>query len=368
MTPDAAADPRAQFRRRFVLLLAAGVTLLFYFTVRRFLMPLVLGAVLAGLAHPFFVKVVDRFRGRRNLAATTTVLLLALVVLLPSLALLGAVANEAIRVGERAVPWAQAQLAAPSAFEQRMMERFPALERLVPYREQLLQSGGTALERAGGFLVGSLSALTKGTALFLLDLFLFLYALFFFLRDGSAMVDGLFSLTPLTTAEKERLLGKLAVVSRALLRGTFVIGLVQGGLAAVALALAGIPNAIFWFFVMAVLSILPGIGTFLVWGPAAAWLFVQGSTGTAVALTVWCAVVVGSVDNFLRPRLVGSEAKLSDLMVLVATLGGLVFFGAAGFIVGPLLAGVFMTVWEFYRETFRDQLAAPAPGLEAPPP
>lgn len=365
MSSDAAAAPRALFRRRFVLLLAAGVTVLFYYTVRPFLMPLVLGAVLAGLAYPLFARVERRLRGRRNLAATATVLMLALLVLLPALALLGAVAGQAIKVGERAVPWAQTQLAEPSAAEQRLLERFPALERLVPYREQLLQSGGAAFERAGGFLVGSLSALTKGTAIFLLDLFIFLYALFFFLRDGRAMVDGLFALTPLTPTERERLLGKLAVVSRALVRGTFVIGILQGGLAAIALAMAGIPNALFWFFVMAVLSILPGIGTFLVWGPAAVWLFVQGNTGAAVAMTIWCAVVVGSVDNFLRPRLVGSEAKLSDLMVLVATLGGLAYFGAAGFIVGPLLAGVFMTVWEFYRETFRDQLppeaAATAP-------
>lgn len=361
MSSDAV-DPRAQFRRRFVLLLAGGVTVLFYFTVRRFLMPLALAAMLAGLAHPIYSAVARRMGGRRSLAASVTVVLLALVVLLPTLALLGAVANEAIQVAERAVPWAKAQLDEPSAAEQRLLERFPSLERLEPYREQILKSGGTALERAGGFLVGSLSALTRGTAFFLLDLFLFLYALFFFLRDGAAMVNGLFELTPLTPGEQERLLEKLAAVSRALVRGTFLIGIAQGGLAAAALAMAGIPNALFWFFVMAVLSILPGIGTFLVWGPAAGWLLVQGATGAAIGVALWCGLVVGSIDNVLRPRLVGSEAKLSDLMVLVATLGGLTFFGAAGFLVGPLLAGAFLTVWEFYRETFRDQLgSAPEP-------
>lgn len=364
MTTEAA-DPRAQFRRRFVLLLAGGVTVLFYFTVRRFLMPLVLAAVLAGLAYPLHARLVRRVGGRPNLAALVTLTILTLLVLLPSLALLAAVAKQALDIGETALPWVREQLAEPSAAEQRLLDQFPALARLTPYREQIFESAGTALERAGGFLVGSLSALTKGTAIFLLDLFLFFYALYFFLRDGPAMVEGLLDLTPLTVDERARLLAKLAAVSRALLNGTFVIGLAQGGLAAAALAIAGIPDALFWFFVMAVLSILPGIGAFLVWGPAALWLLAQGQTGAAIGLAIWCAAVVGAIDNVLRPVLVGSQAKLSDLMVLVATLGGLAFFGAAGFIVGPLLAGVFLTVWEFYRETFRDQLPPPAP---SPPP
>lgn len=371
MSPDTAVDSRAQFRRRFVLLLAVGVTVLFYFTVRRFLMPLVLAAVLAGLTYPLHAAVVRRFGGRRNLAALATLSVLTLVVLLPALALLGAVAKQALDIGQTAVPWVREQLAEPSAAEQRLLDRFPALARLTPYREQIFESAGAALERAGSFLVGSLSALTKGTAIFLLNLFLFFYALYFFLRDGRVMVDGILDMTPLSADERSRLLAKLAAVSRALLNGTFVIGIAQGGLAAIALAVAGIPDALFWFFVMAVLSILPGIGAFLVWGPAAGWLLMQGQTGAAIGLTLWCAAVVGAVDNVLRPILVGSQAKLSDLMVLLATLGGLAFFGAAGFIVGPLLAGVFLTVWEFYRETFRDQLAAlpeaPArPSADAP--
>jgi predicted PurR-regulated permease PerM len=350
------AAARAAFHRRFVLGLAVGVSILFFFTVRRFLMPLTLAAVLAGLAFPLHRWMTRSLRGRRNLSALATLLILAVLVLLPSLALLGAVAGQALKVGQAAVPWVRAQLAEPTAIEQRVLDRFPQLERLTPYREQMLKSAGTALERAGSFLVGSLSALTRGTAFFLLNLFLFLYALFFFLRDGPGIVDRVFELTPLSALEKERLLDRLRRVSRALLRGTFVIGVLQGGLAAAALALAGIPDAIFWFFVMAVLSILPGVGAFLVWGPAVVYLFVQGETLTAILLAAWCAAVVGSVDNFLRPRLVGSEAQLSDLMVLVATLGGLVFFGAAGFIVGPLLAGLFITVWDFYRDTYRAEL------------
>lgn len=365
MSEQAAPDPRVAFHRRFVLALAAAVSVLFFLTVRRFLMPLVLGAMMAGLAYPLFVRVERRCRGRRNLAAAATLALLAVLVLLPSIALLGAVANQAIKIGQTALPWAQEQLAQPTVLEQQAIERFPGLAQLTPYRGQLLEAAGSALQRLGEFLVGSLSALTKGTAIFLLHFLLFLYALFFFLRDGPTMIDGVFALTPLSPEEKERLLARLGAVSRALLRGTFVIGILQGGLAAVALWAAGIPDALFWFFLMAVLSILPGIGTFLVWGPAAVYLVVQGETLAALLLTLWCGAVVGSIDNLLRPRLVGSGAQLSDLMVLLSTLGGLAYFGAAGFLVGPLLAGVFITVWGFYRETFRDHLHAPAPAAVA---
>jgi len=367
-SPPAVSEPAANAagaaaHRRFVLVLAVGISVLFFLTVRRFLMPLVLGAMMAGLASPLFDRLERRWRGRRNLAAAATLALLAVLVLLPSLALLGAVANQAIKIGQTALPWAQEQLAQPTVLEQRMIERFPALAQLTPYRGQLIDAAGSALQRVGEFLVGSLSALTKGTAIFVLHFMLFLYALYFFLRDGRAMLDDLFELTPLTPAERASLLERLAAVSRALLRGTFVIGILQGGLAALAMWAAGIPDALFWFFLMAVLSILPGLGTFLVWGPAAVYLLAHGETAAALLLTLWCAAVVGSIDNVLRPRLVGSGAQMSDLMVLLSTLGGLVYFGAAGFIVGPLVAALFITVWGFYRETLRERLETPpAPG------
>jgi predicted PurR-regulated permease PerM len=151
-------------------------------------------------------------------------------------------------------------------------------------------------------------------------------------------------------------LQRFTSVTRATIKGTLVIGMIQGALAGLGFWVAGIDGAAFWGTVMVVLSIVPGIGAALVWVPAVIYLFVTGQTLAGVLLTAWCAAVVGTVDNVLRPALVGKDAKMPDLLILVGTLGGLFLFGPIGFIVGPIVCGLFLTVWDIYGTTFRDVL------------
>ncbi len=349
------------YRRWFVLLLALAVSVLFFYMVRQFLMPVFLAAVISGVVQPIHRRVARRLGGRRTAAAALTLLAVVILFLGPVLAFFGIVAGQALKIAETAVPWVKQQLQQPSEFERLLFERVPFLEQLAPYRDQIVSALGGGVEKAGSYLFGSLSSLTRGTALFLLDLFIFLYAMFFFVRDGKGMLEAVLDHAPLTHEERERLLHRFVEVANAILKGTLVIGLLQGGLAAGAFAVAGIPDVAFWGVVMVVLSIVPGVGSALVWVPAVGYLLIQDRAAAAVALAIWCAAVVGSIDNFLRPRLVGSGSKMSDLMVLLATLGGLAFFGAAGFIVGPILAAVFVTLWGFYREHFRELLAEPSP-------
>jgi predicted PurR-regulated permease PerM len=127
-------------------------------------------------------------------------------------------------------------------------------------------------------------------------------------------------------------------------------------LAGIAFWVAGIEGAALWGTIMTILSIIPGIGAALVWVPAVIILFVTGQYLTATLLAAWCAAVVGTVDNFLRPALVGRDAKMPDLLILIGTLGGLFLFGPIGFIVGPIVCGLFLTVWDIYGTTFREVL------------
>ena len=138
-----------------------------------------------------------------------------------------------------------------------------------------------------------------------------------------------------------------------------MVGLVQGGLAGLAFAVVGIQGSAFWGTLMLVLSIIPGIGTALVWGPAVIYLFAVGKTASAVGLGVWCVLVVGTVDNFLRPKLVGADTKMPDLLILLSTFGGLSMFGAVGLVLGPIIAALFMTIWDIYGTTFADVLTHP---------
>jgi len=156
-------------------------------------------------------------------------------------------------------------------------------------------------------------------------------------------------------------LDRFTSVTRATLKGTAVIGVLQGGLAGLAFAVAGIEAAVFWGTVMAVLSIIPAVGSALVWVPAAIILAAGGNYLKAVGLVLFCGLVVGSLDNLLRPRLVGKDTQMHDLMIFFGTLGGIALFGVIGFVIGPIIAALFVTIWDIYGEAFRDYL----PGLNS---
>ena len=152
------------------------------------------------------------------------------------------------------------------------------------------------------------------------------------------------------------MLARFTSITRATIKGTVVIGIIQGTLAGIAFWLAGIQGAAFWGTIMTILSIVPGIGAALIWVPAVIILFVNGQYVAATLLLAWCVAVVGTVDNFLRPVLVGRDAKMPDLLILIGTLGGLFLFGPIGFIVGPIICGLFLTVWDIYGATFKGVL------------
>jgi predicted PurR-regulated permease PerM len=204
--------------------------------------------------------------------------------------------------------------------------------------------------------VASVAAASRGTAVFFFHLFLMLYAMFFFLLRGKEYLARILYYIPLAPDSENRLVAKFVSVARATIKGTLVIGVIQGGLGGLGFVAAGIQGWAFWSVVMVILSIIPGIGTALVWVPAVIYLFAVGFAGKAIALGLWCALVVGMVDNLLRPRLVGRDTEMSDLLVLISTLGGIIAFGATGFIIGPIVAALWVTVWEIYGEMFSEVL------------
>lgn len=346
------------FRTAFVLILVLAVSVLFLAVTWPFLQALLLGAMLAGLCRPLYNWVRRLVRGRESLAATLTLLLLFLLVAGPISAFVGVVVTQALNVSDQAIPWVQQHFGSASTVNVHdwLVQRFPALAPYVPEQAQILEGLGRTAKAAGAYLVVSATQFTAGTAGFLLNLFVMIYAMFFFFRDGPKIIEKIFYYTPLTHEDEELLLERFTSVTRATIKGTLVIGVIQGALAGLAFWVAGIDGAAFWGTLMVVLSVVPGIGAALIWVPAVVYLFLTGQTLTAVLLLAWCAAVVGTVDNILRPILVGKDAKMPDLLILIGTLGGLFLFGPIGFIVGPIVCGLFLTIWEIYGNTFKDIL------------
>ena len=346
---------RDHLNKSVLLLLLFFISALFLSMIRYFLMAIFLAGIFSALTHPLYRWFEGRFRGRQNLASLVTLLLMLLLVLLPLVVLLGIVVAQAIKVGQSITPWVQKQISEPAAFSN-LLESIPFYDQIKPYHELILRKAGDMVSLLSSFLINHLQSLTKVTVNFLFMFFVLLYSMFFFLIDGQKLLYKILYYLPLEDREEQRILDKFTSVTRATLKGTLVIGILQGGLAGIAFAVFGIPSAVFWSAIMTVLSIIPGIGTLLIWGPAAIILAAAGNYFKAAGLALFCGLVVGSVDNLLRPRLVGKDTKMHELLIFFGTLGGIALFGVIGFIIGPIIAALFVTIWDIYGLVFYDVL------------
>ena len=338
-----------------LLLLVFFISALFLSMIRQFLMAIFLAGIFSALSFPLYRRFERWFGGRRGLASMATLFLIVFVVILPLGALLGIVTAEAIKVGEAVTPWVAKQLSQPDAISD-ALKSLPFYDRIEPYRNLILTKAGELVGYVSGFLINRLRSATLGTVNFLFMLFIMLYTMFFFLMDGDKLINKILYYLPLEDQDERRMLNKFTSVTRATLKGTAVIGILQGTLAGVAFAVVGIDSAVFWGTIMAVLSFIPGIGTALVWGPAVIILAATGHLAKAIGLGVFCAAVVGSIDNLLRPILVGRDTQMHELMILFGTLGGIIMFGVVGIIIGPIIAALFVTIWDIYGAAFQDIL------------
>jgi predicted PurR-regulated permease PerM len=345
----------ARFRKGFLLALVVGVTAALVFVINDFLMTILVAAIFAGLAHPLYRRARTAFGEREALASAVTLLGILLLVGIPLVFVLTIVTNEAVRMTENVTPWVKQIVNEPMRLTT-YLDGIPGIERLAPYREILLTKAGEAAGNLGKIIVSSLSSTTRGTLMLIVDFFMVLYAMFFFLMHGRRYLDSILRYLPLRESEQDQMLQRFVSVARATLKGTLLIAMVQGTLGGVIFAILGIPGAVLWGLLMIVLSMLPVIGGALVWVPAAIVLVIQGAWIKALILSGFCSIVIGSVDNVLRPRLVGHDTQMPDLLVLFSTLGGIAVFGAIGFIIGPIIAALFVTVWDIFGKAYRDEL------------
>ena len=305
---------------------------------------LFVSAVLASILYPFYLRVKSWLGGRKGIAALATVLLSLFLLIIPLLFFMAILVGEAIEVSDSAGEWFDKQVQQPEILQQQL-EAHPKLKKLLPYQDQIIAKGSQLAAKVGAFVAEGLAAGAKGTAEFLLMIFIMLLSMSYFLTDGRAFLDTVLRFTPLSADDKKRLLNTFSSVGRATLKGTVVIGIVQGGLGGLSFWVAGINGAVFWAAVMAVASVIPSVGTALVWVPAVIFLVLKGQIGAAVGVGLWCALIVGSADNVLRPLLIGRDTEMPDIVVMLTTLGGLALFGISGLLIGPIIGALYITVW-----------------------
>ncbi|MCF7940027.1 MAG: AI-2E family transporter [Spirochaetia bacterium] len=342
--------------RQFIIALVLLAIAVFLFMVRSFILTVLMAIIFSALLMPLQLRLTRAFKGKKQLAAALLVLLAILVVGLPLIGLFAVVVQQALKVGTAVAPWVSQQFSGELSLIPAITELLPFMEWIEPYSQTIGQQVEGLIASLGNLIVNSIPDLTKGTLSFTLSAFVFLYAMYYFLAYGRDAIGNLYTYLPLRHQDSRRLFDRGFTVIRASLKGILVIGLLQGVLIAIPFALAGIEGAVFWGAVVVILSAIPGIGAPLIWIPAAVYLFSSGRIGAAVALTLWGTLVVGLVDNILRPIVVGRDAKLPDLLILISILGGLSLFGASGILVGPVLASIVITALDIYRQMYTKEL------------
>ncbi len=339
-----------------LILLLLFISALFFVMVRYFIMAIFLAALFSALVMPVFNRFERWFRGNKSLSAAMTMLTMLFILVLPAVTFLGIVVRQGIRLSRIAVPWVQQQILEPVSFDQKL-RALPFYPELEHYRENILQKFGEFAGQAGSMLFNTISNATYSAANDLFLFFIFFYTLFFFLRDGKELLARILSFLPLTHTDQYRLLDKFLSVTRATIKGSLVVGIVQGSLAGLALHLAGIDSALFWGTIMSLISIVPVPGPPLVWVPAVIYLAAIGQYPQAIGVLLFCSIVVSQIDNIIRPILVGRDTQMHELLIFFGTLGGIGLFGIFGIILGPIVAALFMTVWDMFGETFREYLS-----------
>ena len=333
----------------FIGLLTA-VTLAFFGLLADFVQPIFWAATLAVLFNSPHVRILALVKNRASVAAFLTWLLIVITVLIPAWFIASAVVNEAGAFYTRV----QSGEINPAGVLDWLRNTLPVLNDFfdrIGLSPQDIKEKLSAAAIQGSQFVGTL-AITAGqnAVRFGVMFFLMVYVLYFFLRDGELLLDSLVHALPLGDERERELFAKFAEVSRATVKGTLIIGLVQGALGGIIFALLGIEGAVFWGSVMVIMSLLPVVGASLVWAPAALIMLANGAYTKAAVLLVFGVLVIGLVDNLLRPILVGRDTRMPDYLVLLSTLGGLTVFGASGFVIGPVIAALFLTLWVMFAK------------------
>jgi predicted PurR-regulated permease PerM len=334
------------------VLLAAVVSALFLWILWPFYSAILWAAILAILFRPLYRRLADWFHRRRTPAALATLLVILVIVVLPT-AVLGAMlvqevrqVYEAVQSGELDLAeWLQGAAAAMPAWMARALEHF-GLTDVGSVRAQL----SNWVTRGERIVVSQALNAGQNAIDALVNLFIALYLSFVFLRSGDALIARIERAVPLPQSLQDRLMRQFTATTRAIVKGSLVVAIVQGMLGGIMFWILGIEAAALWGVVMAFLSLLPSVGAALVWAPVALYFLATGALWKGLGLALYGVLVIGLVDNLLRPILVGNDTKIPDYVVLISTLGGIAVMGINGLVVGPLIAAMFISVWAVVEE------------------
>lgn len=343
--------PHGALERGFLRVLLVSSTLAFAWLVAPFAGAILWGVIAAILFAPLNAALLHQAPGRTNLAAVITLMVVIAIAVVPAillgLALLSQTAATYGSLQSGEIDFARGFAAAEQHLPQAVRGWLTdlGLGDFTLVRERIARAFASSLEP----LAGRALDIGQWALAFFLSLGVMLYLTFFLLRDSARIIDRIESCLPLPPDQRSLLTTRFVAVVRATIKGSLIVAVLQGLTGGLAFWMLGIGGALLWGVAMGVFSLFPAIGTAFIWVPVAAWLLLTGDLWRGGALFLFGFFIVSSVDNVVRPILVGRDARMPDYVVLIATLGGFELMGFNGFVIGPVIAALFMAVWDIFR-------------------
>ncbi|EKE18759.1 MAG: protein of unknown function UPF0118 [uncultured bacterium] len=343
------------FNTYFFFVILLGISALTFFIFQPFFIAILLAAVFAVIfqrPYKFFVRIT---KGRNRLSALFTAILGIIIFMSLFLGIAGLIAREAANIFQNSV---NAESIYPNYINPIIegINKNPLLRSLGVENLINRDSIANSVQQLGQGAITILQKTYQGVAHFLFLVIVMFFTLYYFLVGGRELVKKMMYLSPLRNSHEKILIEKFISISRATIKGTLVVGIVQGSIGGITFALVGVPSAIAWGIVMVFLSLIPMFGTSLVWFPAGIIMLLTGNIWQGVVILAVGLGIISIIDNFLRPELVGKDTQMHPLVVFFATLGGIGLLGFLGFIVGPIIVALFLALWNIYAVEFKQQL------------
>lgn len=344
----------SKMRNFLFIALLTVVTVAFLWIIQTFAYPIFWAAIIAGMFYPIY-QFFNRKLKVPNLGTAITMMIVLAIIVVPLILIGTLVVSQSIDMyNSLSQNSGTIKTGIDTAVE--WIRNNPLTAQLNIDQTAITQKFTELAQNLTSFLLNSAKDFTQNSVVFLIMLFITFYSLFFFIRDGEKLLKKLMHLCPLGDEQEKMLYNKFTSTTRATIKGSLIIGLIQGTLGGLMFWVAGINGAIIWGLLMVLLASVPGIGPYFVWLPAAIVMIIMGHTWTGIGMILFGALVIGTIDNILRPMLVGKDSQMHPLLVLLSTLGGIAVFGISGFIIGPIIASLMLAFWEMYESHYRKEL------------
>lgn len=330
------------------------ITLIFLSMLKVFVYPIFWAAIIAGMFYSVY-KAINKKLKVPNLSTAITMILILIIIVVPLFFISMLVVRESIDIYS-AINQKSGQFNAEIVQAMDWIKNHQITSGLNINEEFWAQKFSDIATSITSFILNSAKQFTQNSIVFFIMFFITFYTLFYFIRDGEKLLKKLMHLCPLGNEKEKMLYTKFTSTTRATLKGSLIIGIIQGTLGGIMFAIAGIHGAIIWGLLMVLLSSVPAIGSYFIWLPAAIIMIIAGHLWTGIGMILFGALVIGTIDNILRPILVGKDSQMHPLLVMLSTLGGIAVFGISGFVIGPIIASLLIAFWEMYEHYYKKDL------------